>query len=61
MEGGVVEADRAVIEGIAVFPEDDEKTPQSTELVKKDDMPPKVAPGDQPPASVDRTDRKSDL
>ncbi len=61
MEGGVVEADRAVIEGIAVVPEGDEKAPQSTELVQRQELPPKVAPGDQPPVSVGSTDRKSEL
>jgi hypothetical protein len=46
MEGGVVEADVAVIEGIAVDPSSDEEVSQHTELVLKEDQPPKVAPGD---------------
>jgi hypothetical protein len=46
MEGGVVEADVAVIEGIAVDLSSDEEVSQHTELVLKEDQPPKVAPGD---------------
>ena len=46
MEGGVVEADVAVIEGIAVVPKSDEEVQEHTELVLKEDQPPKVAPGD---------------
>ena len=44
IQGGVVEADVAVIEGIAVNPE--KEIVASRELVEKHDMPPKVAPGD---------------
>ena len=47
MEGGVVEANRAVIEGIGVLVEDEfEEVEGSHELVEKHDMPPKVHPGD---------------
>lgn len=46
MEGGIVEADVAIIEGIAVDPSSARQVSQHTELVLKEDQPPKVAPGD---------------
>lgn len=51
MEGGVVERDRAVIEGIAVDPTEKPEVPETgTAIEAKEELPPKVAPGDQPPA-----------
>ena len=47
MEGGVVEADRAVIEGLTVSADEDPVVPETgTNMVLKEDKPPKVSPGD---------------
>jgi hypothetical protein len=47
MEGGVVEADRAVIEGLTVSADEDPVIAETgTNMVLKEDKPPKVSPGD---------------
>lgn len=45
-EGGVVEAERGVLQGIAVDPNTETVKELGTAMVQKDEMPPKVSPGD---------------